>query len=57
MQISTYGGQAADPGGLLSSAGKFGIEGFVEVLAAKVAPFGIGVTIIEQGGNCARVPS
>ncbi|MFC8785169.1 SDR family oxidoreductase [Streptomyces nigra] len=51
VQISTYGGQAAGPGGSLYSAGKFGIEGFMEALAAEVAPFGIGVTIIEPGGT------
>ncbi|MEU5382028.1 SDR family oxidoreductase [Streptomyces sp. NPDC005968] len=51
VQISTYGGQAAGPGGSLYSAGKFGIEGFMEALAAEVAPFGIGVTIVEPGGT------
>ncbi|MFJ4633804.1 SDR family oxidoreductase [Streptomyces sp. NPDC088847] len=51
VQISTYGGLAAGPGGSLYSAGKFGIEGFMEALAAEVAPFGIGVTIIEPGGT------
>ncbi|MER7810380.1 SDR family oxidoreductase [Streptomyces sp900116325] len=51
VQISTYGGQAAGPGGSLYSAGKFGIEGFMEALAGEVAPFGIGVTIIEPGGT------
>jgi NAD(P)-dependent dehydrogenase (short-subunit alcohol dehydrogenase family) len=51
IQISTYGGLAAAPGGSLYSAGKFGIEGFMEALAGEVAPFGIGVTIIEPGGT------
>lgn len=51
VQISTYGGQAAGPGGSLYSAGKFGVEGFMEALAAEVAPFGIGVTIVEPGGT------
>lgn len=51
VQISTYGGQAANPGGSLYSAGKFGIEGFMEALAGEVAPFGIGVTIVEPGGT------
>ncbi|MEU3983792.1 SDR family NAD(P)-dependent oxidoreductase [Streptomyces sp. NPDC026672] len=51
VQISTYGGQAANAGGSLYSAGKFGIEGFVEALAAEVAPFNIGVTIVEPGGT------
>ncbi|MEU3985795.1 SDR family oxidoreductase [Streptomyces sp. NPDC026672] len=51
VQVSTYGGQAAYPGGSLYSAGKFGIEGFMEALANEVAPFGIGVTIVEPGGT------
>ncbi|AJE44458.1 SDR family oxidoreductase [Streptomyces nodosus] len=51
VQISTYGGQSANPGGALYSAGKFGVEGFMEALAAEVAPFGIGVSIIEPGGT------
>ncbi|MFQ3556607.1 SDR family oxidoreductase [Streptomyces gramineus] len=51
VQVSTYGGHAAYPGGSLYSAGKFGIEGFMEALAKEVAPFGIGVTIVEPGGT------
>jgi NAD(P)-dependent dehydrogenase (short-subunit alcohol dehydrogenase family) len=47
----TYGGQAANPGGSLYSAGKFGIERFTEALAKEIAPFGIGVTIVERGGT------
>jgi NAD(P)-dependent dehydrogenase (short-subunit alcohol dehydrogenase family) len=31
-------------------ATKWGIEGFVESVAQEVAPFGIGMTIIEPGG-------
>ncbi|MFF3256093.1 SDR family oxidoreductase [Actinacidiphila glaucinigra] len=51
VQVSTYGGHAAYPGGSLYSAGKFGIEGFMEALAKEVAPFGIGVSIVEPGGT------
>ncbi|MFJ8158910.1 SDR family oxidoreductase [Streptomyces sp. NPDC094468] len=51
VQVSTYGGHAAYPGGSLYSAGKFGIEGFMEALAKEVAPFKIGVTIVEPGGT------
>lgn len=50
IQISTYGGQAALPGGSLYHAGKWGIEGFCEAVAQEVAPFGIGLTIVEPGG-------
>src|SRR5690242_1515469 len=50
IQISTYGGQAAFPGGSMYHATKWGIEGFTEAVAQEVAPFGIGVTIVEPGG-------
>lgn len=48
--LSTYGGQAALPGGSLYHASKWGLEGFLDSIAQEVAPFGIGVTIIEPGG-------
>lgn len=51
VQMSTFGGQFATAGGSLYNASKFGIEGFMEALAKEVAPFGIGVTIIEPGGT------
>jgi NAD(P)-dependent dehydrogenase (short-subunit alcohol dehydrogenase family) len=50
IQLSTYGGQAANPGASLYNASKFGVEGFMESLALELAPFGIGVTIVEPGG-------
>ncbi|HEU0165053.1 MAG TPA: SDR family oxidoreductase [Thermomicrobiales bacterium] len=50
IQISTMGGQAAWAGGSLYHAGKWGIEGFSEALVTELAPFGIGVTMIEPGG-------
>lgn len=50
IQISSYGGQVAFPGNSLYHATKFGIEGFCESVAQEVAPFGIGVTIVEPGG-------
>ncbi|WP_127501976.1 SDR family oxidoreductase [Actinoplanes solisilvae] len=50
IQISTYGGQATNPGASLYHASKWGIEGFMEGTAKDVAPFGIGVTIVEPGG-------
>lgn len=50
IQISTYGGQATNPGASLYHASKWGIEGFMDSLAKEVAPFGIEVTIVEPGG-------
>lgn len=50
IQISSYGGQVAFPGNSLYHATKWGIEGFVESVAREVAPFGIGMTIVEPGG-------
>jgi NAD(P)-dependent dehydrogenase (short-subunit alcohol dehydrogenase family) len=50
IQLSTYGGQAAFPGGSLYHASKWGVEGFIEAVMQEVAPFNIGVTIIEPGG-------
>jgi NAD(P)-dependent dehydrogenase (short-subunit alcohol dehydrogenase family) len=50
IQLSTYGGQATNPGASLYHATKWGIEGFMDSLAKEVAPFGIGVTIVEPGG-------
>lgn len=50
IQISSYGGQVAYPGNSLYHATKWGIEGFCEAVAQEVAPFGIGVTIVEPGG-------
>jgi NAD(P)-dependent dehydrogenase (short-subunit alcohol dehydrogenase family) len=50
LQLSSVGGQVAWPGGSLYHATKWGVEGFADALAGEVAPFGIGVTIIEPGG-------
>jgi NAD(P)-dependent dehydrogenase (short-subunit alcohol dehydrogenase family) len=50
IQLSTYGGQAALPGGSLYHTSKWGIEGFCDALAQELAPFKIGVTIVEPGG-------
>jgi NAD(P)-dependent dehydrogenase (short-subunit alcohol dehydrogenase family) len=62
IQISSYGGQVAFPGNSMYHAAKWGIEGFVESVAQEVAPFGIGMTIVEPGGartefryGCAQV--
>jgi NAD(P)-dependent dehydrogenase (short-subunit alcohol dehydrogenase family) len=48
--LSTYGGQAALPGGSLYHASKWGLEGFMDSIAQELAPFKIGVSIIEPGG-------
>ena len=50
IQLSSYGGLVAFPGNSLYHATKWGIEGFCEAVAQEVAPFGIGVTIVEPGG-------
>lgn len=50
IQISSYGGQVAYPANSMYHATKFGIEGFCESVAQEVAPFHIGVTIVEPGG-------
>jgi NAD(P)-dependent dehydrogenase (short-subunit alcohol dehydrogenase family) len=50
IQLSTYGGQVAYPGNSMYHATKWGIEGFVESVAQEVAPFGIGMTLVEPGG-------
>lgn len=50
IQLSSYGGQVAFPGNSVYHATKWGIEGFVESVAQEVAPFGIGMTLVEPGG-------
>ncbi len=49
IQLSTYGGLATNPGASLYHASKWGVEGFMEANAKDLAPFGIGVTIVEPG--------
>lgn len=49
LQIASIGGQIAFPAMSLYHATKWGIEGFWESAAAELAPFGIGVTIVEPG--------
>jgi NAD(P)-dependent dehydrogenase (short-subunit alcohol dehydrogenase family) len=48
--LSTYGGQAALPGGSLYHASKWGLEGFLDSIAQELGPLKIGVSIIEPGG-------
>lgn len=49
IQVASEGGQTTYPGFGLYHASKWGIEGFVETLAAEVAPFGIECMIVEPG--------
>lgn len=49
FQISSIGGVAAFPNIGIYHASKWALEGFSESLAQEVAPFGIGVTIVEPG--------
>jgi NAD(P)-dependent dehydrogenase (short-subunit alcohol dehydrogenase family) len=50
VQLSSYAGQAALPGASLYHVTKWGIEGFIEAVGQEVAPFNVGVTIVEPGG-------
>lgn len=49
FQISSIGGVAAFLNTGIYHASKWALEGFSESLAQEVAPFGIGVTIVEPG--------
>lgn len=49
LQVSSEGGQTTFPNFSLYHASKWAVEGFAETLAQEVAPFGIGVTIVEPG--------
>ena len=49
INVSSIVGLLAFPGWGLYSAAKFAIEGLSEALAAEVADFGIGVTVVEPG--------
>jgi NAD(P)-dependent dehydrogenase (short-subunit alcohol dehydrogenase family) len=51
LQISAAGGQAAYPYFSFYIASKWGIEGFCETVAREVAPFGVGLTIVEPGAT------
>lgn len=51
LQVSSAGGQITFPSLSLYHASKWGIEGFVETVAQEVAPFNIGLTIVEPGAT------
>jgi NAD(P)-dependent dehydrogenase (short-subunit alcohol dehydrogenase family) len=50
LQLSSIGGRVGPVGRGAYAAAKWGVEGFSEVLAKEVGPFGIKVTIVEPGG-------
>lgn len=50
IQFSSMGGRIGPIGRGPYAAAKWGVEGFSEVLAKEVGPFGVKVTIIEPGG-------
>ncbi|HEY6758894.1 MAG TPA: oxidoreductase [Baekduia sp.] len=50
VQLSSLGGRVGGTPGLGAyQAAKFAVEGFSEVLASEVAPFGVRVVIVEPG--------
>lgn len=49
IQLSTMGSQITTPGASMYHASKWGVEGFMESVIAEVAPFGVGVTMVEPG--------
>lgn len=51
LQVSSSGGQTTYPNFSFYHATKWGIEGFAETVAKEVAPFHIGVTIVEPGAT------
>ncbi|MEJ2885517.1 SDR family oxidoreductase [Actinomycetospora aeridis] len=51
LQVTTAGGQTTYPNFSYYHASKWGIEGFAETVAKEIAPFGIGLTIVEPGAT------
>jgi NAD(P)-dependent dehydrogenase (short-subunit alcohol dehydrogenase family) len=49
VAVSSVGAFAASPGLSVYGASKWALEGWAEALAIEVAPFGIGVALIEPG--------
>src|SRR3712207_4473292 len=49
VQLSSMGGHIAFPGFAIYHATKWGIEGYFDSLAQKVAPFGIKTILVEPG--------
>lgn len=64
VQLSSMGGHITFPGFAIYHATKWGIEGYIETLAAEVADFGIHTMLVEPGmvrtsfyDAAARVPA
>ena len=51
LQLSSAGGQTTYPNFSFYHTTKWAVEGFCETLAQEVAPFNIGVTIMEPGAH------
>ncbi|MEU4143011.1 SDR family oxidoreductase [Streptomyces parvulus] len=49
VQTSTMGAQISSAGGSVYHASKWGVEGFLESVIPEVAPFGVGITMVEPG--------
>jgi NAD(P)-dependent dehydrogenase (short-subunit alcohol dehydrogenase family) len=49
VAVSSVGAFAASPGLSVYGASKWALEGWAEALAIEVAPFGIGVALVEPG--------
>ncbi|GAA5141698.1 SDR family oxidoreductase [Nocardioides marinquilinus] len=49
VQMSSMGGHLTFPGFGIYHATKWGIEGYLEALAAEVAPFGVRTVLVEPG--------
>ena len=49
VQMSSMGGHLTFPGFGIYHATKWGIEGYLEAMAAEVAPFGIRTVLVEPG--------
>ncbi|MET7992607.1 SDR family oxidoreductase [Amycolatopsis sp. NPDC005232] len=49
LQTSTMGAHISSPGGSMYHASKWAVEGFLESVIGEVAPFGVGITMVEPG--------
>ncbi|MFD4635899.1 SDR family oxidoreductase [Lentzea sp. NPDC058436] len=49
VQTSTMGAHITTPGASTYHATKWGVEGFLESVIPEVAPFGVGITMVEPG--------
>ncbi|WP_394619806.1 SDR family oxidoreductase [Lentzea sp. JNUCC 0626] len=49
IQTTTMGAHITTPGASLYHASKWGVEGFLESVIPEVAPFNVGITMVEPG--------